>query len=138
MSNGNATPNGNGENIQIQAKVSYVPMIVTTMIGTAAAVVTTIFITRYFDKKKEESELVKEREREEMSMMNPAMPMMWPGMVSQQPNPAANANANAGASPSQLAQLTDRLEAWENNIAQREQTVDAREQQLRLVMGGGE
>lgn len=132
----NPVSNGTVENeqppVQVQAKISYAPMIATTVITTAAAVVTTLLLTRHFDKKKEEKELEREREREESAMMNPTMPMMWPGMAGQTQSAAINPQEQ-----SKLDGLSERLQGWERGLEEREQVLGARERHLSLVMGGG-
>ena len=128
VSNGNQSQDG--QPTIVQAKVNWLPMIVTTIVTTGFAVFTTIYLTRQFEKKKEERELEKEREREEQAMANPAMPMMWPGMSSSQ--------TSAHQDTSQLEALADRLQAMERGLEQREQVLGQREHHLRLITGVGE
>jgi hypothetical protein len=118
------------EPVNVTAKINLIPLILTTTLGTGVAVITTIFLTRYFEKQREEKEAEQAREREELAMSNPPMPMMWPGMMSQQQNPKQPSTA-------ELESLTDRLESWEQVLRQREQGMNAREHHLKLIMGGG-
>lgn len=126
----NGTPSEGTPPVQVEAKVSYVPMILATALTTTVAVGVTFFLTRYFESKKEEKELEKERQREEQASMNPSLPMMWPGMSGQ-----ASTQSNA-EEVSKIDAIADRLNGWEENLQRREQALGAKQHNLSLVMGG--
>lgn len=123
----------------VQAKFSYTPLIMTTLITTVVTLGVGFAFSRWTEKRKEEEEERKEREREERAAMMPPMPMMWPGAA---PNPGAGlaamgparapapapSSAPSSATQSELNDIVDRLQAWQEDL-------QAREQHLRLVVG---
>ncbi|MCK5650984.1 MAG: hypothetical protein KAJ42_06400 [Gemmatimonadetes bacterium] len=126
----------------VQAKFSYGPLIMTTLITTVVTLGVGFAFTHWRDKRKEDEEERKEREREERAAMMPPMPMMWPGAAGN-PAPAsmgpvaqtqaAQAAANGPvpgvpmSTQSELNDIVDRLDAWQQNL-------QAREERLGLVV----
>jgi len=113
-------------------KPSYWPMILISFFATSAAVGLTIGIVRHLEKKKREEEAEEAREREESSLMNPTMPMMWPGMMTQQVTPQRPA---ANEQPV-TAHTIDSLRAWEARLSERERKIGSSQEALMAAMTG--
>jgi uncharacterized protein HemX len=129
MPNNNQNPNV--PHVEANVRVNTVPMMLTMLLSTVAAVGATIFLVRKFDdKKRKEIEEAEARRREDDAIMNPQIPMMWPGL---QPPKQAEKEPN-----SQLTNLTARLDNWQNQLAKREKQIMQQQNHLKLVMGGEE
>lgn len=132
-----------------QVKLNLAPVIITTFVGTVVAVAATYFATVAIEKRKAALAEKAEKEKQDAAMLNPSMPMMWPGMGMNGGHAALRNPDDLDASFSKMLSrmeekmdrsLDQRIEAklsqWEEAAEKEAAEEERRAKALRLVMGG--
>lgn len=120
-------------------RINVAPMILTTVVCTAACVAGGYFLFKKLEERKEKAEADKLKEQEERNAAMPPMPMMFGGLGvgGTKPNDESKRlMEKLNDALERQNQYESRLDTVMNRITDWEHALSAREHHLRLVSGG--